>query len=267
MKSNNGQITAKDLIETLASKGHYSFNSEEARERLKVSPAACKLALNRLARQGHIASPARGFYLIIPPEYRSLGCLPAEQFIPALMETKGLLYYAGLLSAAQYYGAAHQRPQEFQVFVQKNRRPIRCGKVRVRFIARKNIDAVPLQEFNTSRGTLKVSTPEATAIDLAGYPGHVGGLDQVATILSDLAEQIDASALAAAATTAPITWVQRLGYILELVDAEKAAAVLTEYVRERAREYTMLIPGGDNEDGARSPKWKLVVNAELEPDI
>lgn len=267
VKSNKDHIAAKDLIGILASKGRYSFTSEEARDGLRVSPDASKLALNRLTKQGLIATPARGFYVIIPPEYRSLGCLPAEQFIPDLMEVKGLNYYAGLLSAAQYYGAAHQRPQEFQVFVQKNRRPLHCGKVRVKFIARKNIDDVPVQTFNTSRGALQVSTPEGTAIDLAGYAEHVGGLDQVATILSELAEQIDVSALAAAATTAPITWVQRLGYILERVGAEKAAAGLSEYVREHAREYTMLIPRSDNEASTRSPKWKLVVNAELEPDI
>jgi len=160
-----------------------------------------------------------------------------------------------------------QRPQEFQVFVQKNRRPIRCGKVRVKFIARKDIDAVPVREFNTSRGQLRVSTPEGTAIDLTGYPEHVGGLDQVATILSELAYEIDASVLAKAAATAPITWIQRLGYILELVDAESIAAGLREYVDQHVREYTMLIPSSSNESGPRLRVWKLVVNAELDPDI
>ena len=86
---NSEHITAKALITQLASKGHYSFTSEEARAALKVSPDACKLALNRLAKQGQIASPARGFYVIIPPEYRSLGCLPADQFIPDLNQVQG----------------------------------------------------------------------------------------------------------------------------------------------------------------------------------
>ena len=267
VNSNKAQISAKDLIETLASKGRYSFTSEEARAALKVSPDASKLALNRLARQGLITSPARGFYIIIPPEYRSLGCLPAEQFIPDLMKSKGLTYYAGRLTAAQYYGAAHQRPQEFQVFVQKNRRPIHCGKVRVKFIARKNIDDVPVRKFNTPRGELRVSTPEGTAIDLAGYPEHVGGPDQVATVLSELASEIDVSALIKAAATAPITWVQRLGYMLELVDAENPAAGLREYVDQHAREYTTLIPGRKNAGGQRLQDWKLVINAGLEPDI
>jgi predicted transcriptional regulator of viral defense system len=92
VKSKNNHITAKDLIETLASKGRYSFTSEEARDGLRVSPDASKLALNRFTKYGLIATPARGFYVIIPPEYRCLGCLPAEQFIPDLMKRKGLNY-------------------------------------------------------------------------------------------------------------------------------------------------------------------------------
>jgi hypothetical protein len=67
----------------------------------------------------------RGFHVIVPPEYRSLGCLPPEQFAPALMETLGMPYYAGLLSAAQFHGAAHQRPQVFQVVVESITHSIR----------------------------------------------------------------------------------------------------------------------------------------------
>ncbi len=258
-------MAAKDLIEQLASRGRYCFTSAEARAALKVSPDATKLALHRLTRQKLIASPARGFYVIIPPEYRSSGCLPAEQFIPTLMETKGMNYYAGLLSAAQYYGAAHQRPQEFQVFLAKNRSPIRCGKVRVKFIARKQIDEVPVRMFNTARGQLRVSTPEATAIDLVGYPEHVGGFNQVATVLAELAAEIDPSALVDVATTAPITWIQRLGYILERVEADQSVEKIRAYVHKQAREYTKFLPGGG--DGDRVTDWKLIVNAELDSDL
>lgn len=114
---------------------------------LGTSANATAKALARLMAQEYLASPEREFYVIVPPEYRSLGCLPAEQFIPALMAKKNLTYYAGLLSAAQFYGAAHHRPQEFQVLVARNRRPILCGKVRVGFIARKRVErfACPLR--------------------------------------------------------------------------------------------------------------------------
>jgi hypothetical protein len=42
---------------------------------------------------------ANGGCTIVPPEYRSLGCLSPEQFIPQLMKHLGLEYYVGLLSA------------------------------------------------------------------------------------------------------------------------------------------------------------------------
>ena len=62
---------------------------------------------------------------------------------------------------------------------------------------------------------MRVSTVEATAIDLVGYERHAGGLDQVATILAEFAEQIDPERLVEAAKTAPISWAQRLGYLLQ----------------------------------------------------
>src|ERR1700677_4282584 len=158
--SGQSHLRARQYVENLAATGRYHFDSAEAQSSLGVSAAAAKVALNRLAKRQLIASPARGFYVIVPPEYRSLGCLPAEQFIPSLMERLGLTYYAGLLSAAQYHGAAHHRPQEFQVIVAKNRRPIHCGSVKVSFIARKRITEVPVQNFNMPRGMILVSTVE-----------------------------------------------------------------------------------------------------------
>lgn len=265
MKSTAGHPKAREYIENLAAAGRYHFGSADARAALGVSAAAANAALYRVAKQGLIASPARGFYVIVPPEYRSLGCLPPEQFIPALMERQGRSYYAGLLTAAQYHGAAHQRPQEFQVFVERKRRPLTCGKVRVAFMLRKRLQEVPVQKLNTPRGTLLVSTPEATAIDLIGYQDHAGGLDQVAMVVSELAERLRPEELPTAAATAPIAWAQRLGYLLEQVGATEKATDLKVYVRERARESTALLPGAPYEDGRRDEGWKLWVNTDVEP--
>lgn len=264
MKSDSSALSARDYLASLAAAGRYDFTSREAQTALGVSAAAAKLALNRLAKQGQIASPARGFHVIVPPEYRRLGCLPAEQFIPSLMERRGIPYYAGLLSAAQYHGAAHHRPQVFQVIVEKNRRQIVCGAVRVVFVARKRIAAVPVQEVNTPRGRLRVSTPEATAIDLVGYPHHAGGLDNVASVLAELAESIDPEALVAAAGTAPISWAQRLGYLLEHVGEPDCVEALREYVAHEAVDITLLQPGSGQSGGMRAAGWKLDVNAEVD---
>lgn len=267
MKSTN-TLRARDYVAALAASGRYLFSSKEAQKALGVTADAAKLALNRLAKQGQIASPARGFYAIVPPEYRSLGCLPAEQFIPELMIRRGLSYYAGLLSAAQFHGAAHHRPQEFQVMVEKPRRPIVCGAVRVAFIVHKNIGAIAVQCFNTPRGTILVSTPEATAVDLVGYPGHVGGLDQVATLLAELADKLDPNKLVAAAQAAPISWAQRLGYLLEQIEAGNRAGSLKSYVRTHARQATELWPAAPRrKDATRNDEWKLLVNTDVEAEL
>lgn len=257
---------ARGYIAGLAARGQYHFTAADMRQSLAVSPAAAKLALLRLAKQGLVASPARGFYVIVPPEYRQLGCLPADQFIPALMERHGLAYYAGLLSAAQFHGAAHHRPQEFQVVAAKHRRPIVCGAVRVAFVARKRITDVPVQRFNTPRGAIRVSTVEATAIDLVGYERHAGGLDQVATILAELAEHIDSERLVAAAKTAPVSWAQRLGYLLELVGAGPAVESLKAYVHTAAKDMTPLLPGTSHAKAPEEKNWRLYVNAEVEAE-
>ena len=278
MKPERPRPKARQYVEDLAAAGRYHFLLKEAQKALGISAAAVKVTLSRLSKHGVIASPARGFYVIVPPEYRSLGCLPADQFIPALMKTLNLPYYVGLLTAAEYHGAAHQRPQQFQVFLEKRRLPITCGRVRVAFLIRKRLREVAVQSLNTPRGTLLVSTPEATALDLVGYPHQAGGLNNVATVLSELAEKIDSAKLAAAATAAPVPWAQRVGYLLDLVGAPEKAAPLKQYVRARARESAPLLaqsrkPKAPNSRRPRRDKairddgWKLYVNTEVQPDL
>lgn len=98
--------------------------------------------------------PVRGFYVIVSPEYRQMGCLPASRFIPALMQYLKEPYYTGLLSAGEFYGAAHQRPQAFQVVTEHSRPGIICDMVKADFIKRKSQSTtrepytfVPMQDF------------------------------------------------------------------------------------------------------------------------
>lgn len=266
MKRGNRHLSIKQYVNDLAASGRYHFISADAQSALGVSPAAAKLALHRLIKQKVVASPARGFYVIVPPEYQAIRCLPADQFIPDLMKRLGMPYYAGLLSAAQYHGAAHHRPQEFQVCLAKSRRPIECGAVRVVFVVRKHIAEVPVQPFNTPRGTILVSTPEATALDLVGYANHVGGLDNAATVLSELGEKIEPEKLVLAAQAAPLPWAQRLGYLLELVGSTEKAVKLKAYVHQHSKHTVPLLSGGRRSRSRRNRDWKLEVNTEIELD-
>ena len=257
----------RDLVVELAARGQYHFTSSEFRSALGVSAAAANQSLWRLKKRGEIASPSRGFYVVVPPEYRALGCLPADQFIPALMAHRRIPYYAGLLSAAQYHGAAHHRPQVFQVMVERSRPPTRCGAVQVDFISRAKLATVPLCTFNNPRGTIFASTVEATAIDLVGYMGRAGGIDLVAGMLSELSDQIDPALLVQAADCASVRWAQRAGYLLEFVGAGDKCASLRNHVRARTRNYTRLVPSTTAIGAVRSRDWRLLVNVPIELEV
>ena len=140
-----------------------------------------------------------------------------------------------------------------------NRRPITCGAVRVSFIARKRLAEVATQSFNTPRGPILVSSVEATAVDLIGYEKRAGGLDNVATVLSELAERIDPDLLPIAASAAPIPWAQRLGLMLDHVGAADKAAPLKAHVQRHARDIAPLLPAGRND--SRSPLRRGLADA------
>lgn len=259
-------MQAGQFISQLVAEGRYCFNADEARGAIGPTVVATRAALRRLRQKGELAMPYKGFYVIIPPEYKRSGCLPASHFIPYLMEYLGEKYYAGLLTAAEYHGAAHQRPQVFQVVVAKNRPGIICGDVRVEFIARKNMDKVSVSDQKTPRGYLKISTPEATAFDLAGYPHHAGGLDNVATILTELAEKIESGKLVKTAEFSPVAWAQRLGYLLDLAGAKKRAGELVEYIIRKKALPTPLVPSQPFAGISQLKPWRIFVNAGVEVD-
>lgn len=254
------------FVAEIVASGRHSFTTEEASRALGGSATAARAALRRLKAKGQIADPHRGFYVVVPPEYQRVGCPPAEQFIAQLMEHLGEPYYVALLSAAELHGAAHQRPQAFQVMVKTNRRMIACGQVRIEFVARKEMEATPVVEKNTPRGRLRVASPEATALELVGYADRCGGLDNVAGVLGELVESIDAGKLVASARACPIAWSQRLGYLLDVTEHRDLADGLVPLVREHARFVAPLVRAKPKTGAERVERWRLAVNAAIEPD-
>src|SRR5512140_1786085 len=257
----------RKYLDDLSAAGRHHFTMAEAMAALGTSAAAVRASLRRAGKRGEVASPHRGFYVIVPPEYRRLGCLPPEEFIPQLMKHLGERYHVALLSAAEMHGAAHQRPQRFQVMVSKNRRPIECGEARVQFVARHDLERTPVLERNTPRGTLRVSSPEATALELVGYADQCGGFDNVASVLAELADSLDAKKLLEAARLCPVVWSQRLGYLLERASRDDLAGVLENHVREQAATLAPLVRAKSMKGAPRAERWRLALNASVQADL
>jgi len=254
-------------VDGLVARGRYHFTTREVGKALELTPVAARAAVRRLRQKNRVAMPYRGFFVVVPPEYRSLGCLSAEQFVPQLMEHLGLDYYVGLLSAAALHGAAHQAPMVFQVVVATNRPAIRCGKVRVQFIARRDVTDVPTEQRNTPRGEIRLSTAAATTFDLVGYPHAAGGFSNITTILSELQEKVDVRELLEGAGRSPLPWAQRLGYVLDRVGAESLAAPLFAHVARRIKDYVPLRARKPARRGQRDARWRVIVNERIEVDL
>ncbi|MCB1018998.1 MAG: hypothetical protein KDC27_03670 [Acidobacteria bacterium] len=259
--------SAADYIEDLQVGGRLVFTTEEIVQALGKSVPAVRAQLRRLKEKGRIADPFRGFHVVVPPKYRRLGCLPAEQFVPQLMAHLREPYYVALLSAAAYHGAAHQKPQVFQVMLPKARRGLECGGVRVDFVARREMSGTPFVERNTPAGVIRIASPAATALELVGYPERCGYLDNVATVLAELAESVEPAALEAEARRAPVAWVQRLGYLLVLVEQNELADRLDRVLAAGKRFVVALAPWQRVEGVPRDTRWQLAINTDVEPDV
>lgn len=78
-----------DFVDDLQVQGRLTFTREEAMAALGVSQDALKLAAWRLAKRGRLVSPRRGFYVIVPLEYRKDGAPPVDRWLPDLLRFHG----------------------------------------------------------------------------------------------------------------------------------------------------------------------------------
>jgi hypothetical protein len=114
---------------------------------------------------------------------------------------------------------------------------------------------------------LRVATPEVTALEVVGYADQCGGLDNVASVLAELASNLDPKKLVAASRLCPIAWVQRLGYLLDRAQYRELADVLVPQVVRRAKVVAPLVRAKAIVGAERAPRWKVAVNAAVEPDL
>jgi predicted transcriptional regulator of viral defense system len=257
--------TVQEWVDSLQASGRYTFLRSEAVRETGGRPGSVRKALHRLAQRGRIAKVKDYFFVIVPLEYHNAGAPPASWFVHDLMAAMEKPYYVALLSAAGLHGASHQQPQELHVMTNRSLRPVRAGRVRIRFFTNKRIDRVPVVNMKTPTGTMRVSAAEATAVDLVRYPRAAGQLGNVATVLSQLLPALDGRHLAAAAAEADdVPAIQRLGYLLDQLGARQIAAPLAKQVKELRPKPVLLRPGRPSNNGKANARWQVIVNETIE---
>jgi len=261
-------------VEDLPKRGKSVFTKQEVEKQFPaLSYYSVRNALSRLAKKKKIQSVWRDFYTVILPEYGLKGVAPPIEYINQLMKFLGNDYYIALLSAAALQGAAHQAPMEF--FVITNSRILRDkqkGDIKINFVTKKNIPAQYITQIIVSSGYVNISCPELTAFDLVIYEKNVGGINRVATILSELAETLNFDNISVEfLKSLNVAIIQRLGYLLDLLEFEELANALFQKSKEaniQFRKYplSVLSEKKNYADFQINNKWKIIINEEIDID-
>jgi len=261
-------------IDDLPRYGRRTFSLDDAiRQFPNKSYSGIKNALSRGARAGKIQSVWRGFYAIVLPEYGARGIVPPTEYISQLMSFIGSEYYVALLSAAQQWGAAHQSPQVFQFICDKPLRNKVKNHVKLEPVLKGNIPKKYLMPLNVRSGRIQVSSPELTAVDLVLYHYRAGGLNIIATILSDLCESLDFQKVDQDFfESVPPATIQRLGYLLDdIVYETEVADSLFEKAKDSGIWFrkALLQTGKNNikQENRFNERWKIIINTDVEADI
>ena len=184
----------------------------------------------------------------------------------------GKPYYLSLLTAGVLWGAAHQRPQRTSITtIPPRARTSIARNDDLLWTYRSYIPDEFLKTKNSETGTIRYSNAELTAIDLIQYEHLIGGLSRAATVLSELVENTNFynAAISGLFSLTTVPTIQRLGFILDeiLGEAEQADTIHNQLVNY-APNYTYQfvsrrLPHIKNDCNRR---WKIYVNAQIEPD-
>ena len=241
-------MNLQSYIKDIRKDGRRCFTILDILEQFHVSNSHARVALHRLLKTGDLISPARGLYVIVPPEHQPHGSIPPQELVPLVMQYMGAHYYVALLSAGLFHGATHQKPARFQVISDKRiKHPSIFGDVEIDYIYKKSV---------------------------LEYPNHAGGLNHIATVFSELFEALDPIKLINLAKDTHAEYqLQRIGYILDHIDvmdepnAEIMINALGLHVQENKPNYLPLASEISKIGYSRCKKWRIIENSEIESDL
>lgn len=265
------------FIDSELTKGRAYFSKADAQVRLSLSPEALQKAVMRLTRKGLIASPRRGFFLVLRAEDRLLGAPDPGRWIDPLMKHLGVDYRVSLLRAAAFHGSSHQAAMVFQVIAPRQLPKIQIGRQRIEFLFQsptlfaKTNRPDWLGHMKTEAGYAKIAGIELTLLDTCRYFHRAAGISGAAQAIYDLGRKAEPRILAKAASAYENSAVRRLGYLLERFGHVRQAESLRRFAK-RAKSFKALDPSSKPivaELAAieeTNSVWKLIINVPVEID-
>jgi len=142
--------------------------------------------------------------------------------------------------------------------------------VKINFTNKKEIPADLIIKKKTKTGYVNVSCPELTAADLVQYERETGGLNRVATVLNELANELNFNLLPKSFFEyIPAPVIHRLGYLLDVaLGYTDTAEVLLEKMKEFgcSTRNTPLKNRKSTVGCITNKKWRIIVNEQIAID-
>lgn len=251
-------------VDALLSQGRHWATTPELATLTGQKDATLRASLARLIRQGQLFSPSRGFYVVVPPEFRSWRVVPADRFIDPLMRHLNRSYYVGFLSAAALHGAAHQSPQTFRVVTDRPAKDRDIGRIQLRFTVAEHVSDMPTEKRTVETGSMVVATRETTVVDIAWRPSLAGGISNVATVIQEIGE-LDGEVLARIAPLRNRVTARRVGWLMERFRSDVDLHWLRVVAQPDDGPPDLLVPG--QRTGSVDKAWGLRLNAPVESDL
>jgi hypothetical protein len=257
-------IGAEAAIWRIQSGLRYFFEPDELARLVgrQTDSLAFKKSLYRLVRHGRVvlATKRPAGWLIVPPEQAHYGAPPVTWWLDDCLKRIEPNYYVALLSAARHWGSAHYALQDTQVMVSKPRPALTPGRLKVVFFSKREIANTPTVVVTSGVAPWRVSTPEATLLDLIRHQSKVGGLENVVRITKDVSRSLKLEDLAKALNAmdqAPVA--QRLGLVLDHLGLERLAAHVAHWLARRRTTVQPLELQASTDKDAQvvDPRWEV----------
>ncbi len=218
-------------------------------------------ALSRLVAANKLATPARGFYAVVPPPYRHSDELPPFEFwLDGLFEHLGQPYHVAALGAAVFHQASHFSIGRFDVRT-RPRTQMNLPFIDLRYDRFAGTELAPTQLSATSTGYLEIATKELVVVELVSEPARYAGIPVVISVIARL-DPLDPEILAKLAAARGQASVARAGLLLERFRPDVDLSALRS-VQEKPKTRILLNPkappSGDHDDS-----WRININAPLE---
>lgn len=254
------------LLDDLQGRGRLVTSLNDLVAMSGLTPLAVRRQLEHLVDRV-VRLPSRpSCFLIIPPEHRLRGAPPIANWLRDYYRLRQQPYYVGLLSAAAMHGSAQQAVQITQVITTVPTRALDLGHVHIEFHVKRRLADTPLAQIKGLAAPLAVSSPEATALDLMSFQKSVGGVARASDVIAGLLQAMTAEGWRRALPLENTAVKQRMGYVLEVLGANKYAKLVEASLPAKLRRVPLQSATPSLGTGWQAP-WQVEDNIRLKESM